>query len=121
MIIFTLCVNFVSALGIFSSVPIGATKASILTEISGLSGGYETLWVVLLVAIGFTIVIAKWVSSTSIIGIYLFSSIFWTSYSRCITVININNFIPTEFLAIFTVGLAFIWVAAIIGMLTSVS
>jgi hypothetical protein len=126
MIIFTLAVNFVSGLGIFTSADTGVnssgTPSDIFTEISGFTGGFQYIWVVLLTTGGFaTIVIAKIVGSTNIIGVYLFSAVFWTSFSRCLTVVNIGGWVQTDFLNIFIVAIFFVWVAAIISMLTSVS
>lgn len=126
MIIFTLCVNFVSALNIFSAVPTGisssGTSQDIFSDISGFSGGMQYVWAIMLTATGFaSFVMAKLMGSTSIIGVYFFSAVFWTSFNRCLTFINIGNFIPAEFLTIIVVGLTFIWVAAVIGMLTIVS
>jgi hypothetical protein len=127
MIIFTLCVNFVSALNIFPTTPsgvdvTGTDPADIFTQISGFSGGMQYLWLTLLSATGIlTLAIAKVVGSTNIIGVYLFSAVFWTSFNRCMTVIHIGNWIPLDFLAIFIVAITFIWVAAIISMFTGVS
>lgn len=126
LIIFTLCINLVSALNIFTSIDTGVSSTGssndIFTQITGLSGGMQFIWASVLTIGGFlAIVMAKMLQSTSIIGIYLFSSVFWTSYSRFVTTININSFIPSNFLIIFTVGLLFIWGAAVISMLTNVS
>lgn len=124
MIIFTFSINFVDILEIFPSVEGGLneTEDDILTTVSGLRGGWGAVWALIIgvgavTALGF----AKIMGNTNIIGIYLFSSIFWTSYSRCLAVVHIGNYVSTEFLLIFTVALAFIWVASIISMLTSVS
>jgi len=126
MIIFTLAVNFVSALNIFSAVPTGisssGTPQDIFSEISGFSGGVQYIWVLLLTMAGlFVVFMAKVFNDKAIIGVYIFSAIFWTSFNRCLSVINIGNFIPGDLLTIFVVALLFVWVAAIIGMLTIVS
>jgi hypothetical protein len=125
MIIFTLAINLVSALGVFSAIPTGiasGTAGELFTAVSGFTNGFEYIWVILLTATGFlSFFMAKLMGSASIIGIYLFSAVFWSSFSRCIAFININGFIPADFLTIITVGLLFIWVAAVIGMLTIVS
>lgn len=128
MIIFTLAINFVSALNIFSNVDSGvgvdlsSSHADIFEKLSGFTGGIQYLWVILLTAGGVaTIIIAKIVGSTNIIGVYVFSSIFWTSFNRCLTVVNIGSFVPPTFITIFVVAIFFVWVASLISMLTSVS
>ena len=127
MIVFTLCINFISELGIFpsaeSGVNIEGTEASdIFTDISGFSGGMQYLWLTILTGAGLgAIVIAKLVGSTNIIGVYLFSAVFWTSFNRCIAVTSVGTYVPLDFLAIFVVAIFFVWVAAIISMFTGVS
>ncbi len=52
------------------------------------------------------------------IGIYIFSTVFWTSWLKMNSVININGVMPVELMVIFTVAALFLFIAAIIGMLT---
>jgi hypothetical protein len=66
-----------------------------------------------------SIVAAKFMQSSSIIGVWLLSAVMWTSYSKCISVININSWIPGDVFTMFTTALIFIWAAAIIGMLSN--
>jgi len=127
IIIFTLSINFINTLGIFKDVDSGIETEgdadNIFQEISSFDGGFEYVWLTLLTASGIgALLVAKLTSSTNMIGIWLFSSVFWSSYAKCISVVNINSngvaWIPADFLIIFTVGLLFLWAAAIIGMLT---
>jgi len=124
LIIFTLSINFVNALGVFSSYDASPTEESLTTEnaleqISGLSGGMEYIWGLAIgLGAGATMFLVYLSKQISPLGIYLFSSIFWTSWLKMNTVININGVIPAELIMLFTVGAMFIFIAAIIGMLT---
>jgi len=105
----------VSALGIFSDVP---------TDISTIvnNADIDITWASLLGITGIVAAGAAYaLGSLSIIGIYLFSAIFWTNYKISLGILTVGNFIPNEFLTIFTIALVFIWVAAVIGMTTIVS
>jgi len=123
IIVFCTAIAFVNALDLYTDVETGPfiadTPDNVFSSISGFEGGMELVWVALVTAGGIgALVVAKVTSSTNMIGVWLFSSIFWTSYHSCITVVDINNWIPGDFLLMFTVAFLFLWAAAIIGMLT---
>lgn len=127
IIIFTLAINFVNGLNLFtdvnSGVATGDKPGNIFSTISGFSGGIEYIWAALLTATGLgTLVVAKLTQSTNMIGVWLFSGVFWTSYNKCISVVSVSSsgtqWIAPEFLILFTAAVLFLWVAAIIGMLT---
>ena len=122
LIVFTLAINFVNTLGAFTAYEAGGediTSQSAIEKISGLDGGMATLWG-LAVGIGLAGALALVYLSKQIspIGIYLFSTVFWTSWIRMNSVINVGGVMPVELMAIFTVGALFLFVAAMIGMLT---
>ena len=123
IIIVTLAITFINGLNIFvdveSSHNVEDTSNNVLQELTGFTGGFEYIWTSIILGSGLgTLVVAKLTQSTNMIGVWLFSGVFWTSYNKCMSVVNINNFIPNDFLLIFTAALLFLWVAAIIGMLT---
>jgi hypothetical protein len=128
LLLFTLSLNLISGLGVFgfgevSSPELEGTTESLFTRLSGFEGGMGTVWAVVTTAAGvLSVAAAVLMRSTTPIGIYLFSAVFWTSYTRFIGFVNINNLFVTGvlsgFLLIVTVGLLFIWVGALIGMLT---
>ena len=123
IIIFTLAVNFVNSLDAFptdyESGVTGVTSENALEEISGLKGGMASIWglAVGLGAIG-AIGLAVLTKQISPIGIYIFSAVFWTSWIRMTSVLNIGGYIPGGLLLLFTVGVLFVFIAAVIGMLT---
>ena len=122
LIVFTLSINFVNSLGAFEtyeSGTTGITEENALEQISGLDGGMASLWALAVGggAIGAIalVFISKQISP---IGIYIFSTVFWTSWIRMNSVINVGGVVSPELMALFTVGAIFIFIAAIIGMLT---
>ena len=123
IIILTLAINFINGLNLFidveSGVSVGDKPNNVFQSITGFTGGFEYIWISLLTATGLgALVVAKLTQSTNMIGVWLFSGVFWTSYNKCISVVDVNGWIPAEFLLIFTVAILFLWAAAIIGMLT---
>ena len=130
MIIFTLSINFVSALDVF---PTGGVEAGVdvkdttnetfmeftksTDNPTGLS--ISSIWIIVLTGAGIGALLIAWITkSTVILGVYIFSVIFWVSYGNALSVLDIGNYIPIGFLAIGTGGMIFIWVGAIAGMLS---
>jgi hypothetical protein len=127
LIILTFAISFINELNLFYDVNVGVETTNkpnnFLEELTGFEGGMEYIWLALITSSGLgTLVVAKLTQSTNMIGVWLFTSIFWTSYNKCLSVINISygsqEWIPAEFLIMFTVALLFLWIAAVIGMLT---
>jgi len=129
LIIFLLCVNFVSGMGIFSPVETDMPSSSghdafsvatnVFVSVTGFSGGVLAVFALLstiggIAAVGLALVLRN----TNVIAVYLFSVLYWTSFNGFFNTVNINNFIPFDFLVAILVGLFFLWVAAIMGMLT---
>jgi len=123
IIVFTLAINVVNSMEAFPTDyeggTTGITSENALEQISGLEGGMEGIWA-LGVGLGAIGVVALVFVSKQIspIGIYIFSTVFWTSWLRMFAVLNIGEYIPAELLLLFTVGVLFIFIAAVIGMLT---
>jgi hypothetical protein len=123
LLIFTLSVNFVTGLQLFIDVETGpdlsgeTTAEGVFSRI--VDNDMFAIWAMVTSLSGLAAgVLAVLTRSVSILGVYLFSVTFWTSYTLFVSTVNINSWIPLEFMLIFTVALLFIWVAAIIGMLT---
>jgi len=122
IIVFTLAINFVNSLQAFDPYESGMTdvnEENALEKISGLSGGMVNIWAVALTLTGGAAIALAWVTKQiTPIGIYLFSVVFWTSWIRMWTVTDIGGYIPGEFTILFFVGAIFIFIAAVVGMLT---
>ena len=124
LLIFTLSVNFVSASGFFpvtveAGPEIGDSANETFLNLVG--GDFTTtdMWIVVLTGTGAIGILVAWLTrSTAILGVYLFSVIFWASYLNMISVTNLLNYVPLGFLAIGTTGMIFIYVGAVIGMLS---
>lgn len=127
LIVFTLSINFVSAMNVFGSIETGVSSSgnatNVFSTITGLSGGLEYVWTMIITGTGIvSLGLAIWMRSAIPVGAYLFSTIFWTSYIRSISVVNVTGIFNSEplssFLLIGTVGMLFIWAAALVGIFT---
>jgi hypothetical protein len=58
------------------------------------------------------------VHSLTPLGIYLFGVAFWSSYNGTVTIIGMNSWLPGDFILIITVAMTFLFIGAIIGMIT---
>jgi len=121
----TLFINIVQGLNVFGNpdigqgVVIGGNESNVFTSLTGLTGGFEYVWG-LAVGLGLAgSAILAWATHSTIpIGVYLFGTLFWTSYSRLISVISIGDYIPADFLLGITVAMMFLFAGAVIGMLS---
>lgn len=127
LLIFTLSVNFVSVSGFYPTeveVGIDVNTTSGNETFQDVTGGYTpsniwTVWSIAgLIALGGSIAIAVLTRSSTFVAIYLFSIVFWTAYLNMISITNLGNYVPGGFLFIGTASLIFIWMGAIIGMLS---
>lgn len=125
MIIFTIGISFVQGLGIFPyQDPIGQqgiTEENVLTLLTGLDGGMEGVWALLTLGTGLAAITLSILTNSLLpVGIYLFGTVFWTAYTKTIGIFSSGPFssLPEGFLILFTVGMIFIFLAAIIGILT---
>lgn len=124
-IIATVCINFAGELGVFgvtfsTGVPTSGQNASaIFTLMTGLTGGMEFMWG-LAIAGGFigSVMLTYISRTTTPIAIFLFSSVFWTSYLRATSVVAYGGYIPESILTIAFVGMFCMFAGAIIGMLS---
>lgn len=126
MVIFSLAISFVNALQVFDIEASGSpitnnTSDSVINRLtqnsSGLGLGVGELIGIVIVGGGAGLVIAWATHSTTAIGAFAFSALFWAAYGNMISVVHI--LIPPSlagFLLIGTVAMGFVWVAAVIGM-----
>lgn len=125
MLTFSLVANFVSFLGVFPNVggvgPSGINNAEdALVAFTGLSD--PTMMAIFLGAttlafIG-AITLAALTHSIAPIGIHIFGTVFWASWINMLSIFSYGGYVPGEFLLIFTAGVMFVFIAAIVGMLT---
>lgn len=123
LLIFTLCINFVSVSGFFpieAETGFDVNDTSVNATFFSLTGDTTTdLWLVVLTGMGAVGIVVAWIThSTAILAVYLFSAVFWISYINMLGVTNLGNYVPGEFIFIGTAGLVFVWMGAIIGMLS---
>ena len=124
LMVFTLLLNFVAATGAFSYTPDDAGKeitdtGTVLEDVTALEEpNMDYLWLLVVGGIGAGLVVGALTHSVVPAGIFVFGSIFWASFINVHGILSIGGFIPTDLLTIFTVGVVFIFIAAIVGMLT---
>lgn len=124
LIIFNVVISFVSGLNVF---PIEGEAGQDIDEtqdaLSALTGladpDMNSLW---LLITGASIIVAgavSWLTRSIVpIGIVIFSDVFWTSWIKANSVINTGGYLPGEFILIFTICMVFLFIAAVVGMLT---
>jgi len=124
MFIFILLVNFISALDIFGVMSMGPATGSdpgnYLYETFGLDVSTTDIWGVALGIVGLTGVATYLLTqSTTIVGITIFSVVFWTGFINMYGIIG-SLFVGTLslFLGIGFAVVLIIFIAAIIGMLS---
>ena len=124
MLTFSLVANFVAGLNIFPNVTdIGMEvddTESALTTLTGLSDpNMNAIWIGItgITFIG-VVALAALTQSMIPIGLHLFGVVFWTSWIRMSSILSYGGYIPEEFLIIVTVGVMFVFIAAIIGLIT---
>lgn len=129
LILLSLFIGFIDSLGAFPvSINSGISltdRDNVFYQLTGLTGGWAALWtgligIGLILAVPLAIAIGSFIP----IGIYLFGVVFWTSYTRAYSVLNIifnpiyfdNGSTPSIFLLIIDVIILFIFIAACLGM-----
>ena len=124
LLLFTLVFNMVDATNAFPTEgtigPDISDEDSALSELTGLSDpNMNAIWVAVTTLAGLGALALAWLThSITPIGLWLFGEVFWTSWIRTQSVLNFGSYLPAEFILIFTVGMMFLFIAAIIGMLT---
>ena len=128
LLAFTLVANFVDGLGIFpytSDVGVsGVTEANALTKLTKLTGGMEYIFLgVTTLALAGTVALCWAIKNITPLGIYFFSLVFWTSWLRMASVFSYGGggaepYIPVALIGVFTIGVMFVFIGAIIGMMT---
>jgi len=122
LILFNLAVAWVDTLNIYQTnvdtgIATGADQNETFQNIAGIN--IDSIWTLVLTGTAIAGIALAWITrSTTIIGIVLFSLVFWASYWNTLSILNIGDYIPGGFILIGTAGMLFIWVGAIIGMLS---
>lgn len=125
MLAFSLVANFVGSMGIFPNVAspgVGGINESgdALKTLTGLEDpSMQALFIGVtgLTFIG-AVALALLTKTITPIGLHIFGAVFWASWINMLSVLSYGGYIPADFLLVFTVGVMFVFIAAIIGMLT---
>lgn len=130
MFIFTLCVHYVSGLGIYSDTNIqggvnpGDDANETVQRVTG-SPDYpdgfsiDLMWGLVLTGVGAVGIVVAWLThSTAIIGVFIFSAVFWASYINMMGILNIGNYIDPNFMVIGHTVMVMVFIGAVAGMLS---
>ena len=124
LVVFSLSINFIDGLAAF---PIETEMGPQINNTDDALAALTKLddpnmnSIFLLVTTGAGIVavaLAALTRSVVPIGIYVYGAVFWTSWIRAQSILSFGGYMPGDFLLIFTVGVMFIFIASIIGLLT---
>ena len=97
----------------------GTDDHSLIQELTGLDSSGTDMWLMITTIGGAAALAFSWmVHSLTPLGLYLFGVAFWTSYNGTISILNMNGWLPGEFILIGTVCMAFLFIGSIIGMIT---
>jgi len=129
MTVFSMTVGVISAIGVFGTLETGVDI--------DLDDGNQTFYGITgitldnffdflltstgataLVGVSATIALAILTHNPSIIGAGIFSTVFWTSYVNVNTILSVGGYIPMSFITISFVIMGFLWIGAVIGMIT---
>ena len=131
LMVFTMAVNFMIGLHIFGPVTptVGHETGNNTTDAlksftkspdypAGLST--TALWGLVLGAVAIGLAIAILTQDATFVGIYIFSAVFWSSFINAWAILGSTGFLPVAFLGLFTLPIIFIFIGAVIGMLSGV-
>ena len=77
------------------------------------------MWALVLTGAGAVGILVAWLThSTAIIGVFIFSAAFWSSYVNTLGILNIGNFVDSNFILIGTTVMIMIFIGAVAGMLS---
>ena len=125
MLVFSLVANFVGGLGVFpevgeigdGSIDEDSKALSSLTDLSSPSMSALFIGVTGLTFLG-AVALAALTKTIIPIGLHLFGVVFWASWMNMTHILSFGGYIPADFLIVITVGVMFVFIAAIVGMLT---
>lgn len=122
MLCFSLVANMVQSQGFPGANKIGKdiNNDNVLTQLTGLSDPSMQAIFLGVTGLSFIGVVALCylTGQVSPLGLYVFGVVFWTAWLRTNSIFSYGEYLPVEFTTIFTVLAVFLFIGAIIGMLT---
>lgn len=110
--LFNLSVTFISSLGVFPIEFESGAEEELelnLDYVWSITIGFGT---------AFTLIVCILMRSVIPLGLYVFSLIFWGSWISAQSILSTGGYVPAEFIALVTFGVAVLFGAAIVGILT---
>jgi hypothetical protein len=134
LMVFTLSINFTAGLGVFGDIsPSGGMDVSgnssdivgNFTKNPSSEGGFGNIWLLVfgagtaIAGLG-ALAIAIATQNATFVGVYVFSVYFWASYINALSIISLGGFLPASFILLFTIPIGFVFIGAVVGMLSGV-
>jgi len=127
--VFNLAIGFVNGLDVFeTSYDIesvsgdysNSTFEEATQNTTGVGLSMSSMWGIVIVGVAGSLVIAAITHSVAAVGVYVFSLVFWASYTNMIVGILPKVLLGSiwGFVIIGTAAMLFIWVGAVVGMLS---
>jgi hypothetical protein len=129
LMVFCLCVNVFVGFQIFGNAgvfgpDISGNSSQMFTNFTknpdfpvGMTMGM--IWGLVLTSAAAVGLVLAWImQDASILGVFIFSGVFWSSFINAMVILGAMAFIPVVLIGLFTVPVLFIFVAAVIGMLS---
>jgi len=124
LLVFTLAINFVNWTEAFpidvDSGISGVHGNDTLSKLTSLSDpNMNFLWAICTTVTGAAAIgISVLTRSIVPVGVYVFGAVFWTSWIRMWSITQIGSLLPVELTSIFFIAAIFLFIAAVVGMLT---
>lgn len=113
LILFSLGVSFVGELDVFPTTFQGAgTITGISPDMDWVWGSFVSFGTLL------TLGLCYITRSVNPLGVYIYGVVFWSAWIHASALLSSGGFIPLSFIAMGTIGVAFLFTASIIGMFT---
>lgn len=97
----------------------GTNATSIFSELTGFEGAGLSIWAIVVSVGGAASVAFSWmVQSLQPLALYIFGVGFWSSYNGTIQAIALQNWMPSSLILMITVAMIFLFIGAIIGLIT---
>ena len=123
--LFTVVASFISSTGTFPfTEELGIAiddDTDFFTKLTGLESG-SNMHTIFLGVTGLTFIgavaLAFATKSVVPIGLHLFGVVFWTSFTKTKVILDYGGYISPELQFVFTIAVTFVFIAAIVGILT---
>jgi len=96
-----------------------STDMGVMQQLTGISPSEQNIWgFILTIGAAASLLFSWMVHSLVPTAMYLFGVGFWGSYNATLSAVNIGGYIPGEFMLLVTAAMGFLFLGAMIGLMT---